>query len=200
MSHENNFPGLQPLDLGNGTIAMYWVALGAAIAAGYPIKAVRLYEPDGSAELDERCQDLESRMMAWLTYRENADKPIVFDGTIAGLIEIYLTHPCSPFHEKRTTTQRTYQYNSQKLHRTVGRCRLSELNRVDFLRWYEQFKESRWEAGPERISHAHHLIAMLRTAFSFGVQLDLPHAKRLRDALSAIKFPPARPAYRRDHL
>jgi len=115
----------------------------------------------------------------------------VLDGTIGGLIKVYLTHPYSPFHEKRQKTQQTYQYYLKELNRAVGERLLSQLDGIDFRRSYQQFKEPKQGGIPERISRAHHLTEMLRIVFSFGVELGLPDAKRLRDALSAIRFPNA---------
>jgi hypothetical protein len=52
--------------------------------------------------------------------------------------------------------------------------------------------EQREEADyPELIAKAHKLMTMLRIVFSFGVELGLPHAKRLRDVLHEIRFPNA---------
>jgi hypothetical protein len=42
--------------------------------------------------------------------------------------------------------------------------------------------------GAERITSAYQFMKRLRSIFSFGVELGLPHAKRLREALSLIRF------------
>jgi hypothetical protein len=191
MARNNDFPGLQRVHRKDGSAALYWTSSAAAINAGFIPKTVRLDYRDCSAGLAKRCQHLEARMVAWLAEREKADQPIVFDGTIGGLIKIYLGHPASPFHERLKTTRQTYQYNLQKLNHPLGGYRLDQINGIDFRRWYERFKEPKQEGGPERVSGAHHLMEMLRIVLGFGVELGLPHVERLRDALSAIKFPDA---------
>ena len=53
----------------------------------------------------------------------------------------------------------------------------------------EKDDEQRERAGgPERIAKAYKLMTMVRIVFSFGVELGLPHAKRLRDVLHEIRF------------
>jgi hypothetical protein len=191
MLRERDFPGLQRVHRKDGSAALYWTSSAAAINAGFIPKTVRLDYRDSSAGLAKRCQHLEARMVAWLADREKADQPIVLDGKIGWLIKVYLTHPYSPFHEKRQKTQQRYQYYLKELNRAVGEGRLSQLNGIDFRRWYQMFKQPKHEDGRDRISGAHHLMNMLRTVLSFGNELGLPHARRLRDALSAIKFPDA---------
>jgi integrase len=136
-------------------------------------------------------------MVSWLANQNEADKPIVFDGTIAGIIKHYQTHPESPYHELDDGSQRSYDHDLRVICRTVGERRVDRLNGIDFRRWYKQFKRPEREGGPERISRAHHLITTVRIIFSFGVELGLPHAKRVRDALSEIDFPDAPPRNQR---
>ena len=187
MQRESDFPGLVRVYRNDGSIELNWVASPDAIAVGFIPDIVRLHYSDWSAELAERCQNLEAQISAWLADWEKAEKPTAFDGTIGGLIEIYLRHPDSPFLEKRKNTQQTHHYHLQKLNSTAGERRLCQLNDIEFHRWYDRSKEPKQQGGPERLSGAHHLIEMLRIVFSFGVELGLPHPERLRDALSAIR-------------
>lgn len=191
MLREIDFPGLARVYRNDGSIELVWVASPAAIAAGFTPEIVRLHCPDWSQELAERCQDLEAEMRARPDDHGQADKPIVFDGTMGGLIEIYQMHPESTYHQLRENTRWTYYYNMQKLSHAVGGRRLSQLNDIDLRRWYRMFKQPKHGDGRDRISGAHDLMSMLRTVLSFGSELGLPHARRLRAALSAIKFPDA---------
>jgi len=94
MPRKGDFPGLQRSKRKDGTIALHWVASRVAIAAGYPVKTVRLHGyMEGSPELADRCQDLQAQMSAWLADQSRADKPIVFNGTIGGLIKLSMK-PC----------------------------------------------------------------------------------------------------------
>jgi hypothetical protein len=197
MQRESDFPGLVRVYRNDGSIELNWVASPDAIAVGFIPDIVRLHYSDWSAELAERCQNLEAQMAAWLADWEKAEKPTVFDGTIAGLIEIYLKHPDSPFLEKWKKTQQTHHYHLQKLSHTVGGRRLCQLSDIDFRRWYQSFKEPRHQGGPDQVSGAHHIKETLRIVLSFGAELGLPHAERLRDALSAVRFPNTRAGSRR---
>ena len=197
-SKNEGIPGFQCRPRKDGSVALYWVASRAAIAAGYEPKTVRLHfpvpNPDPAPELSRRCQDLQAQMERWLIEQSSdADKPIVFNGTLGSLIRVYEENPDSPFHEKGQATQRNYSAALKTLRNTVGERRLSSLNGLDFRRWYKRFREPREGGGPERISSAHYIMTMLRLVLSFGDELSLLHAKRLRDVLHGIRFADAPP-------
>jgi hypothetical protein len=191
MPRKSDFPGLQRANRKDGSTALHWVATRVAVAAGYTPKTERLHYLDESAELAKRCQELQAEMESWLADQEKADKPIKFDGTIGGLIKIYMMHPESPYHDIEQNSRKTYDYDLKVISRTVGERRLDRLNGINFIGWYKKFKQPRQKGGPERIASAHKYMTMLRIVFSFGVVLGLPHAKRLRDVLHEIDFPNA---------
>ena len=194
MPRKGDFPGLQRSKRKDGTIALHWVASRVAIAAGYPVKTVRLHGyMEGSPELADRCQDLQAQMSAWLADQSRADKPIVFNGTIGGLIKLYETLPESPYHDKAPSTKRVYADDMRLIARILGERRLTRLTGLDFLRWYKEFRKPKTPDGSERVRLAHGVMVMLRILFSYGALLGLPESRRLRDILSELRFADAAP-------
>jgi integrase len=190
MPSRSDFPGLQRSQRKDGSVALHWVAPRVAVAAGYPVRTVRLHYEEGSAHLAERCQDLHAQALAWLWEEGKAGHRTVFDGTLGSLIRLYETLPESPFNnDKAESTRRGYIDDMRLLERVVGARRLDRLNGIDFRRWYRDFRKPREPGGPERIRRAHGIMTMLRILLSFGVELGLPHAERLRNVLSNINFP-----------
>jgi hypothetical protein len=188
-----DFPGLQRRHRKDGSTALYWMPYADAIAAGFRPKTVRLHYPDNSPELAKRCEDLRAQMVAWRANPDKADKRVEFDGTIASYIKIYETDPDSPYQDLDETTQRSYRIRLRRLYKTVGDRRVDRLNGIDFRRWYKRFRKPKREGDPEHVTGAHDLMKMLRTVISFAVESGLPHATRLRDALSEIRFQNGRP-------
>jgi hypothetical protein len=175
------------------------VASRIAIAAGYPVKTVRLHGYiESSDELADRCQDLQAQMSAWLADQDRADKPIIFDGTLGGLIKLYETLPESPYHDKAPSTKRVYADDMRLIGRILGERRLTRITGLDFLRWYKELRRPRTSDGSERIRRAHGVITMLRILFSYGALLGLPETTRLRDILSELRFADAAP--RQQHI
>jgi hypothetical protein len=189
MPGRGDFPGLQRRHRKNGSLVLYWVALPVAVAAGYTPKTVHLHNfVDESPELSERCQKLQAEMEVWLANRDRVEKPVRFDGTVRGVIRQYKTHPLSPYQEFPDNSRRTADKELRAIDRAVGERRLEYLQGIDFRRWYKEFRKPSEEGGAERITSAHHRMTRVRAVFSFGGELGLPHAKRLREELSRIRF------------
>jgi hypothetical protein len=191
MPRKSAFPGLEHRFRLDGSVALYWTAPRAARRAGYPVKTVRLNYPDGSPELAYRCAELQAECDDWL--RGGRQQVIEFDGTVAALAKVYETHPDSPYHQKQASTRRVYADEIRLIVRVLGDRRLPRLNGLDFLRWYKEFKKPKTPDGPERIRRAHGAMVILRILFSFGILLDLPECRRLRDILSELRFSDAAP-------
>ena len=194
MPRKGDFPGLQCSRRKDATVALHWVASRVAIAAGYPVKTVRLHGySEGSDELSDRCQDLQAQMSAWLADQSRADKPIVFNGTIGGLIRLYETLPESPYHDKAPGTKRVYADDMRLIGCILGERRLTRITGLDFLRWYKELRKPKTPNGSERIRRAHGVMVMLRILLSYGAILGLPETRRLRDILSELSFADAAP-------
>jgi len=194
MPRKGDFPGLQRSRRKDGTVALHWVASRVAIAAGYPVKTVRLHGYlEGSVELTDRCQDLQAQMSAWLADQSRDDRPIIFDGTLGGLIKLYETRPESPYHDKASSTKRVYADDMRLIGRILGDRRLTRITGLDFLRWYKELRKPKTPDRSERIRRAHGVIVMLRILFSYGAILGLPETRRLRDILGELRFADAPP-------
>ena len=190
MRPRSDFPGLQRQRLKSGAEALYWVASRAAVAAGYPLKTVRLHGyAAGSAELAARCADLQAQMTAWLAEQgRDTGAPIVFAGRVADLVDLYETHPDSPYRELSATSRRSYGDMLRLIRRTVGDRLVARLNGLDFRRWHRNFRSPRAPGRPERVRQAHFAMTVVRILFSFGALLKLPHCRELRDMLSEMRF------------
>lgn len=193
-AESEEYPGLQRRPRKNGSVALYWVALDKVIKAGYTPKTVRLHYSDPSTELSARCHALQAQMDAWIA-KNGSDRKLdpALAKTIRDLIRLYTADPESHYHALDRTTRKGYDRQMRMLDRSVGERRLDCLHGRDFYRWYNQFKTPAREGTQERVSSAHHLITMLRTLFSFGLQWGVPHAERLRKVLHEIRFHDAPP-------
>jgi hypothetical protein len=148
---------------------------------------------EGSVELTDRCQDLQAQMSAWLADQSRDDRPIIFDGTLGGLIKLYETRPESPYHDKASSTKRVYADDMRLIGRILGDRRLTRITGLDFLRWYKELRKPKTPDRSERIRRAHGVIVMLRILFSYGAILGLPETRRLRDILGELRFADAPP-------
>jgi hypothetical protein len=161
----------------------------AARKAGYPVKTVRLRNfVDDSPQLAKRCEDLQAEQEKWLAKQHRPDKRIQFDGTFGSLIAVYETDEESPYQQRPRSSRTPIHYQLRTLRRAVGERRLDHLNGIDFPRWYRAFRAPRKEGGRERISNATQLIKRARAVLSFGVELGIADALRLRQVFSFMEF------------
>ncbi len=125
-------------------------------------------------------------MDAWLAgeYREIRR----FDGTLASLIEIYATHPESPYRDLKYSTQLAYDDDLKILKTTVGARRIDKLTGDDFRRWYRRLKEPKTPGGAERVRRAHGVLTMMRILLGYGRVLGIANCGRLKDILSEMRF------------
>jgi hypothetical protein len=201
-SSDTPAPGLKTRKRANGVFAYYWVAANCSRRTdNYPSKTVRLknQSPDGAEERASQCQHLHMELQLWLEGKtpEQEFGRIDFDGSVASLIRFYRDHPQSPYRKLKYNTQKIYDQHLNILRDVVGKRRLSTLGGVDFLAWYDKFALD--DHGESTlISTAHKLMNMFRITVSWGVVLELPHAPRVRDILSEMRF--AKPEARKTFL
>lgn len=154
MPPRREFPGLQRRRRDTGAVALYWAAPRLAVKAGYPLSVVRLHYPEGSVGLADRCQALQAELDQWLRADDLSDrdrlaraKLAAYDGRIAALVDLYETHPESPYHELQPGTRRVYRDELRLIRRVLGERRIARLNGLDFARWYKGFRAPRPAAG-----------------------------------------------------
>jgi hypothetical protein len=188
MPSRGDFPGLQRSPpRKDGSVALHWARSHAARKVGYPVKTVRLRNfIDPSPQLDKRCQELQAEQEKWLADQHRPDESIRFDGTFGSLIAIYETHEESPYQRFPRSSRTPIHFQLRTLRRAVGERRLDKLNGIDFRRWYREFRAPRKKG--ERISNAYQLIKRVRAVLTFGMELGLADAKRLREVLSFMEF------------
>jgi len=178
-------PGLKTRTKKDGTVQAYWVAAQCSRRAkDYPLKTVPLSSLPPE-EWPERCQKLYNELLIWLG--GGRKKSLQFEGTMDSLIDHYVRHELSPYHQVKYNTRTTYNDAIRCIRKTVGTRALAKIRGVDFLRWHENFARP-IRVGPRRIDSAHRNMSMIRRLLKWGVVLELPHAKRLSDIISEMEF------------
>ena len=181
----NKIPGLQHRPRKNGARAAYWIASRAAINAGWPLKAVNLSEtPPG--EIEHRCRRLQAEMLGFMAQ----DRPQLsgYNGTVRSILELYQTHPSSPYHKLKQSSAHPYDVYLAKLARTHGERRISVLTGLDVLNWHAM-----WTDGGRKLAGAAMALNILKTALSFGQACGFVDCKALREMLSRLSFPHSKP-------
>jgi hypothetical protein len=124
-------------------------------------------------------------MEDWLANERPAP---VFDGTLASLIDLYLSDGESPYHDLRHGTQRNYDQHLKLLKVSVGARRIDRLNGEDFRRWYRKLREPKSPGLPPRVARAHGCMTMLRILFGYGQILGLPNCDKAKGVLGEMRF------------
>lgn len=201
-SNDTPAPGLKTRRRADGSPVFYWVAANCSRQTeGYPQRTVRLKHqaPGDDEQRAAQCQQLYMDLQQWLSGKtpEQEFTRADFDGSVAMLVRFYRDHPQSPYRKLKYNTQKIYDQHINILRDVVGKRRLSTLTGVDFLAWYDKFAAD-GKGQLTLVSTAHKLMNMFRIAVSWGVVLELPHAARVRDILSEMRF--AKPEARKTFL
>ncbi len=111
-----------------------------------------------------------------------------YDGTLASLVDGYLTDPVSPFHATRHCTKISYRTLCRRLVTDHGTARISDLKYRTLLEW----KNAWGAAGQVPMTHA--LFAMLRITIRFGATiLEEAECERAASVLHGMRVPVAKP-------
>ena len=177
-----------------------WRARKKAVALGYRPSVIQLkIDANDHAAIAERCREEWGKMEAWLADERPAP---VFDGTLASLIDLYLSSEYSPYHELRHRTQHSYDQHLRVLKTSVGTRRIDRLNGEDFRRWCRKLREPKSPELLPRVGRAHDCMTMLRILFAYGQTTGLPNCERLKSILAEMRFkntPPRLRTGRRIH-
>lgn len=193
-SHPENHalyaPGLKWRPRAGGDVPM-WIPPAKDAKAGYIPKSLTLDRTASQLEIAEACRAQWRDLEDW---RSGKPKPVKH--TIGWLIDRYQTDATSPFHKLKPDTQASYRWECQRIRETVGERKLDpkleggalapRLTGKDFRRWFHNWghPEGR-EPTPARATHC---MAMLRTLFSYYVEIGGPGSVQLRAMLSAMRF------------
>jgi hypothetical protein len=189
-----------------GDAARYFIVPTKDVKAGYPVNIRTIPKNATEKEAAALCREWWEELKAW---REGRPKPISY--TFSWLIDRYLYDSRSPYNQKHPATRENYKWHCKALKVAIGHLHFdpvvefSGTSRVigsDIREWHEGFgcpvteidasgREIKLASAPSR---ARHMIMMLRTIVSYGVEIGAPGAGDLRQRLSAMNFPtpPAR--------
>lgn len=111
-----------------------------------------------------------------------------FDGTFAGLIDVYRTHEESPYHKLKHNVRANYDQGINRLRREFGQDRIGSWSAARIQEIYD----TQWSAGG-KVAMGASMIAKLRLLSSFGsVVLNDDDCIRLNVILGSMRFPQAR--------
>lgn len=187
-----------------GEDARYWLVPAKDAAAGYPGLNRTIPKNATEEEAAAMCREWWAILEAW---REGRPKPVSY--TFGWLCDRYRNDARSPYHQKNPATQKNYGYELAAIRESIGHIRFdpailgtlpSRIVGADIREWHEVWGETeRLDADGRPVmvpapSRARHLIMMLRTLVSYGVEIGAPGCADLREKLGAMKFPvpPAR--------
>jgi hypothetical protein len=182
-----------------------WVPPAKDIKAGYLPKTLMLDREASPADLAQRCRKQWQDLLDWRSGKKKATR---FD--ISWLVGRYLHDDQSPFHSLKPDTRQSYRWECKRIAETVGERLLTPkreggmlIQRIlgeDIRRWHHEWGHP----GPRDIidpdgtitravpkptpSRARHCIEMLRTLFSYNVEIGTPGAADLREMMKAMRF------------
>jgi len=158
---------------------MWWTPRSDLAKRGYPGKMARLWGPRQTpptrAEweaISAWCHRHDAEQKLWARGGVKGDPRSVFDGTIAGLIEVYQTHPKSPYQKLRHDSQIQYASALISLERTIGKVRVKHITFDDISNWQDELADN-GDGGKPMKARAASLISMLKRLVVFGA-LVLP--------------------------
>ncbi len=115
-----------------------------------------------------------------------------YDGTLAGLAQLYRSHPKSAYQELRWRSKTSYDGAIDRIISDAGTTRLSNLDAAGLKRMYEA-----WCAGG-KIAMAHTLVTKLRALFTFGTTvLNDSECTRLSINMNKMRFQHPKPRVER---
>jgi hypothetical protein len=105
------------------------------------------------------------------------------DGTFAGLVGSYRTHPRSPVHNLKHRVRNGYIMIFDKLAGEIGSRRLSDIDADEIMRLY-----NKWAEGG-KYAWGHAMVGKMRLLFAFGMNvLKDQEATRLSVVMSKLRF------------
>jgi hypothetical protein len=105
------------------------------------------------------------------------------DGTFAGLVRSYRTHPDSPVHGLKHRVRNSYFYTFDQIAADIGAMQLSQIDADEIMRHYRK-----WSEG-EKYAWGHAKVGKLRLLFAFGMNvLKDAESTRLSVVMSKLRF------------
>jgi site-specific recombinase XerD len=111
-----------------------------------------------------------------------------FNGTVASLIDCYLTDKDCNYQKLRYATRRYYQALCKKVRKDLGTKKIKDLTARDLLRWHEKYK------AQGKVPIGHSVVGMLRTLATFGATLlQSKECRELKALMHDMRFEMPRP-------
>lgn len=176
-------PGLKWRPRKSGAPVPYWCASAAALAAGYPVKVVRLSVDNAMVA---RCVRLQAEMFLWLG--KGATAP-AFDGSWRALFRFYESDPGSPYNTAlKASTRHPYSVYLRKLTKAIGAVLIADCDGRDVRRWFDA-----WAGGPagtpgRKLAAARMALCVVKSALSWGIQCRLAGCAEFRVILGEMEF------------
>ena len=176
-------PGLIRNPRKNGGFAYYWVATKAAREAGFPLKTVPLdtYANDPE-EMALQCRRQQGEMMLWLAGEQPHEDGAVYDGTFAGLFQLYRTDKDSSYRKLKPKSLHPYNCYLRKLTDHIGKRRIDQIIGKDMLHWF-----GIWSANETQLAAGQGALAVVKAALKFGTICGFQECRRLSSDLQLMK-------------
>jgi hypothetical protein len=117
---KSDTPGLKIRIRKNGERSLLWAAPPKAVKAGFTPKTLHLPADYPTPAIANMCRHFWGQAMDFLECRHR--EPF-YDGTLASVIRIYLTHTASPFRELKSGPSRVYTIYCKKLAQRYAQAR-----------------------------------------------------------------------------
>jgi hypothetical protein len=168
-----------------------WSPRSDLMERGYQGKTIRLWPSDTTPPRQSEptraewevisawCVRYHAEQLLWARGGVEDDPKLLFDGTIASLIEIYQTHRRSPFQKLRYEAHRTYTLRLQALKIAIGKVRVKNITFEKVTDWQEEFTLDP-DSGKLMKARAAALIGMVQRFVTFGALL-LPKSAGCHD-------------------
>lgn len=176
-------PGLIRIARKNGAVDYYWTASKAAREAGFPLKTVPLDTyADDLEEMAVQCRRLHGEMTLFLAGESPRYDGGPYDGTFAGLFQLYRTDKDSSFHKLKPASLHPYNCYLRKLTDHIGKRRIDQIIGKDLLHWF-----GIWSANETQLAAGQGALAVVKAALKFGTICGFQECRRLSSDLQLMK-------------
>jgi hypothetical protein len=137
-------------------------------------------------KLANKCAELWAEMVEWLGDPEGQGK-LLYDGTVASLIDCYQRDPESSYHGLSSNTKNCYDEWCTALKRLAGLRRVDRITGRDLRKWFFSMMEPTEPEGPPRVRLARGCVRqMMPILLAFGAECGLPGCLELAQVLDRM--------------
>jgi hypothetical protein len=114
-------------------------------------------------------------------------EPIAYDGTISSLVDLFQTHPLSPWHRLAANSRTQYRDYLAGFSGAYGKRRVGTLIAFDIWNWHD-VRSAPHGINPERRPAARAAYFALKSALAFGRACGLADCRALLADIAASGF------------